>query len=165
MAHILCITVSLLLCHMPVILDFIAVALPNWRYPKYTHSTTISPPPPSRRSFHFNDSLSKTGSWQYIVINQQITRLPVSSFTLPSRHSFHLQEGDSSPTNQRAAQIITHLGPPPFLIYVADKWCLFSALIARSFHRNLMFVSCRFLGGGCEHRGYNFYIKEVVMND
>lgn len=100
-----------------------------------------------------------------VAINQQITRLPLSSSPFPSRHFPPLQEGDSSRTNQRAAQIITHLGPPLFLICTFDKWCLFPALIASSFHHNLMFVSCRFLGDGCERQGYNFYIKEVVMND
>lgn len=96
-----------------------------------------------------------------IAINQKIIHLPL----LPSRH-FPLQREDDSPsTNQRAAQIITHLRPPLFLICTFDKRCLFSALIAGSFHHNLMFVSCRFLGDGCELESYNFSIKEVVMDD
>lgn len=75
------------------------------------------------------------------AINQQIIHLPL----LPSRH-FPLQRKDDSPsTNQRAAQIITHLRPPPlFLICTFDKCCLLFTLIAGSFHHNFMFVSCRF---------------------
>lgn len=62
------------------------------------------------------------------AINQQIIGLsPPSSLTLPSRHFPPLQEGDSSSTNQREAPIITHLGPPPVLIYAFDK-CVYSPL-------------------------------------
>lgn len=61
-----------------------------------------------------------------VAINQRITRLPHSSFTLPPQDS-PLRGGDSPSTNQRAAQIITHLRPPPFLIYTFDRWCLFLA--------------------------------------
>lgn len=68
-----------------------------------------------------------------IAINQQITGLPLASFTLPPRHFPSLQEVDSSSTNQRAEPIITQPGPPPGLICTFDKWCLFSALIASLF--------------------------------
>ena len=129
------------------------------------HSMTNPPPFPSGDNFILM-TVCLRQPLDSIAINHQITRLPLYSFTLPPRHPPPpLQEGDSSSTNQRAAQIITHLGPPLFLICTFDRWCLFLALIASSFHHNLMFVSCRFLGDGCERKGYNFYIKEVVMND
>lgn len=93
-----------------------------------------------------------------VAINQQITHLPLSSSLYP-------QDTDSLSINQRAACIITHLGPPLFLISTFDKCCLFPTLIASSFHHNLMFVSCRFLGYGCGLESYNFSIKETVMGD